>query len=104
MSVMIVGADHLGNIEKNLREYGIEEIEHMHGRNVGDRKKVHIPQAISLIVVLTDYVNHGTARNVKEQAKVQGVPMIFAKRSWCSLEQQLLKSGIMAQVVSRHIQ
>lgn len=93
MAVMIVGADHLGNISKNLRQYGVKSIEHLPGRNVGDRKKVRIPLAVSLVILLTDYVNHGTARNVKEQAKAQGVPLLFAKRSWCSLEQQLRKSG-----------
>lgn len=94
MSVMIVGADHLGNIEKNLQYCGITEIEHVCGRNVADRKKFSIPQYISLVVVLIDYVNHVTAQNVKEQAKARGVPMVFAKRSWCSLEEQLARHGI----------
>jgi hypothetical protein len=47
-----------------------------------------------LVVVFIDYVNHITARNVKERAKAQGVPMLFAQRSWCSLEEQLVKHGI----------
>ena len=38
MSVMIFGADHLGNIAKNLRHYGIDTIEHLPGRNVGTRR------------------------------------------------------------------
>lgn len=93
MSVMIVGADRLGNIEKKLRHHGIYTIEHVSGRNVSDRKKFCIPQPISLVIVLIDYINHGTARNIKEQAKAQGVPMIFAKRSWCSIARQLDRCG-----------
>ena len=93
MAVMIVGADNLGNIEKNLRDYGINSIEHLTCRNASARKKFSIPNAISLIVVFIDFVNHATARNLKEQAKSQGIPTIFAKRSWCSLEEQLVKQG-----------
>lgn len=94
MSIMIVGADHLGNIEKNLYSRGYTAIEHIRGRNVSDRKKFNIPHATALVVVLTDYVNHVTARNVKEQAKAQGVPTVFAKRSWSSLAEQLEKRGV----------
>ena len=90
MNVMIVGADHLGSISKNLESYGVTAIEHVRGRNTSDRK-IKIPQATSLVVVLTDYVNHGTARHVKEKAKSLGVPAIFAKRSWSSLEEELAK-------------
>ena len=93
MSVMIVGADHLGNIARNQRAYGLDNIEHVSGRNAGDRKKFSIPKAISLVVVLIDYLNHPTASHVKEQAKSQGIPMIFAKRSWCSIAEQLQKNG-----------
>jgi len=97
MSVMIVGADHLGSIKKNLRLYGICDIEHVSGRMVGDRKKFSIPRSISLVVVLTDFINHGTAKNVKEQAKAQGVQTIFAKRSWCSVAEQLEKHKFQAK-------
>ncbi|MBP2650381.1 MAG: hypothetical protein H6Q74_1206 [Firmicutes bacterium] len=98
MSVMIVGADHLGNIKKNLQMYGMCDIDHMSGRMVSDRKKFSIPRSTSLVVVLTDFVNHGTAKNVKEQAKVQGVQTIFAKRSWCSLAKQLEKHQFLAKI------
>ncbi len=87
---MIVGADHLGSIAKNLESYGISGIEHIRGRNTSDRK-IKIPHATSLVVVLTDYVNHGTARHVKDKAKSLGVPAIFAKRSWSFLEEELTK-------------
>ncbi|MBP1764214.1 MAG: hypothetical protein H6Q65_1272, partial [Firmicutes bacterium] len=40
---------------------------------------------------LTDYINHGTARHVKEKAKSLGIPAVFAKRSWRSLEEELTK-------------
>lgn len=91
--LMIIGADHLGGIEKNLSHHGFTDIAHIRGRNVNDRKKINIPANTALIVVLTDYINHMTARCIKEQAKAQGVPMVFAKRSWCFLSRELSRCG-----------
>lgn len=93
MSIMIVGADHLGGIEKNLRANGYSAFDHVCGRSAADRKSVPIPRATTLVVVLVDYVNHITARNIKKRAKAQGVPLVFAKRSWCSLAEQLKRVG-----------
>lgn len=93
MSVMIVGADHLNTISKNLKSMGISHIEHVTGRNGSDRKKFSIPLATQLIIVLVDYVNHNTAKNIKEEAKAKGVPLVFAKRSWCSIQNKLVECG-----------
>ena len=92
MNVIVIGADHLGSIEKNLEIYGATQIDHVSGRATIDRK-VAIPRTASLVVVLTDFVNHGTAKRAKAAAKAQGIPTVFAKRSWCLLEQELIKSG-----------
>jgi len=91
MSVMVIGADHLGNIEKNLQSWGFDQIRHISCRNVGDQKKLNISSSTSLIVVMIDFVNHGAARCIKEQAKIHGIPMVFAKRSWVSVAEQLDK-------------
>ena len=102
MSVMVVGADHLGNIEKNLQTWGFNEIRHISCRNVGDHKRLSISPSTSLIVVLIDFVNHGAAKAIKEQAKTQGIPMVFAKRSWVSLYEQLEKLD-MSSIVRANI-
>ena len=94
MSIMIVGADHLGNMRKNLEDYGIKEVEHICGRKTADRKRFEISRGTSLVVVLVDFVNHGTAKHIKEQAKSQGIRTDFAQRSWCSLQQQLERIGL----------
>ena len=94
MAVMVVGADHLGSIEKNLQSWGFDRIRHISCRNVGDQKKLNISASTSLIVVMIDFVNHGAARYIKEQAKLHGIPMIFAKRSWTSVAEQLEKLRI----------
>ncbi len=94
MSVMIVGADRLGGIEKNLAAQGFHVAAHVCGRSAADHRCVPIPRAATLVVVLVDYVNHVTARNIKKQAKIQGVPLVFARRSWRSLTEQLQRRGV----------
>ena len=89
MSVMLVGADHLGHIEKNLQTLGIHAIDHVTGRNVSDRKRFKFPLSTTLIVIFIDYINHTTAKNIKQMAKSQGVPLVFANRSWSSLQDKL---------------
>lgn len=89
MSVMLVGADHLGTIEKKMQMMGINSIDHITGRNSGARKKSKFPLSTALIVVFIDYINHTTAKNIKSMAKSQGVPLVFANRSWSSLEEKL---------------
>ena len=94
MSVMVVGADHLGSIKKNLQAWGFDRIQHISCRNVGDQKKLNISASTSLIVGMIDFVNHSAARCIKEQAKLHGIPMIFAKRSWTSVAEHLEKLRI----------
>ncbi|SEP35453.1 MULTISPECIES: DUF2325 domain-containing protein [Propionispora] len=89
MSIVIVGGDYLGNIEKNLYAMGVKELTHISGRKPIDRNKIKIPQSTSFILVLTDYINHCTAQNVKCIAKSKSIPMVFAKRSWSSVEEKI---------------
>lgn len=94
MSVLIIGGDTLGRIEKELQDLGVRQIDHITGRNAADKKKINIPKSTRLIVVLTDFINHTTAQNIKQTAKAQKVPMVFAKRSWSSVGQKLMVSGL----------
>ncbi|HWR39609.1 MAG TPA: DUF2325 domain-containing protein [Patescibacteria group bacterium] len=89
MMAVIIGADHLGGMEKKIRSYGITEIEHITGRNPANQRKFNIPKSANVILVMIDYVNHNTALMVKQQAKALAIPLIFANRSWCSLEKKI---------------
>ncbi|MFZ5817586.1 MAG: DUF2325 domain-containing protein [Bacillota bacterium] len=84
--VLIIGGDHLGSINQNLRGLGFDAIHHVKGRT---EKRVEIPAGTDLIVVLIDYVNHNLARWVKEQAKARSLPIIFSRRSWSAICQSL---------------
>lgn len=90
MSVLLVGGDRLGSMVKCLGGHGIEEICHLSGRKKSDMRKLRIPPTIAFVIVLVDYVNHMTAKHIKEQAKAQGVPVLFTRNSGCALEEKLL--------------
>jgi hypothetical protein len=89
MSVVIIGGDCLGGIEKNLYSLGVTELVHISGRKALDRNKISLPRATALVLVLTDFVNHGTAHSVKTLAKSRSIPVVFAKRSWRAVEEKL---------------
>lgn len=86
MSVLVIGGDYLGNIEKNLYAMGVKELTHISGRKPIERNKIKIPQSTSFILVLTDYINHCTAQSIKDAARAKDIPMVFAKRAWSSVE------------------
>ncbi|OIJ14591.1 dihydroorotate dehydrogenase [Anaerobacillus arseniciselenatis] len=89
-SLLIVGADNLGNIPGKLEELGINEIIHINGRKVRQVKR-DIPEGIDSVLVLTDFINHNLAKVVKKKAQEALVPIYYAKRSWCSIHQALSK-------------
>lgn len=89
--VLVVGGDHLGSIGENLRQLGYGDVIHVTGRN---ERRVDIPAGTRLILVLVDYVNHNLARWVKDQAKAQGIPTVFTRRSWSSVCQSLQNCGL----------
>ncbi len=95
MSVVVVGADYLGGIEKNLYSLGVKDLIHINGRKAGNQSKLSIPKNASFILVFTDYVNHNTAKMIKSIAKSQEIPLVFSKRSWGALEEKLISSGML---------
>ncbi|MBT9172710.1 MAG: hypothetical protein DDT21_01096 [Syntrophomonadaceae bacterium] len=86
MTVLLVGADRLGNMPKELEDYGASEIIHWSGRK--ERKK-DIPRHVDMILIVHDYVNHALMDCVKGQAKRRRLPIIFTKRGVADLKQAL---------------
>ncbi|ANB57139.1 hypothetical protein GFC29_2138 [Anoxybacillus sp. B7M1] len=95
-SLLVVGADHLGNITDKLINSGFKEIIHLDGRKVNMVKR-DIPEHIDLVLVMTDYVNHNLAKVIKQKAKNQEKPIYFVKRSWSSIHLVLQKAKVTKQ-------
>lgn len=94
MSVVIVGGDRLGNIEKKLYELGVNKLVHISGRKKSDSKKIVLNKQTSVVLVLTDYINHNLMEEVKCQARHFDIPVVFAKRSWTAVAQKLIAGRI----------
>jgi len=90
-TLLIVGGDHLGNIERNLMEMGFVDVIHITGRKVQMVKK-DIPERINSILVLTDFVNHNLSKSIKQKAKELALPVFYANRSWSSIQKVLRKN------------
>jgi hypothetical protein len=87
-SILIVGADHLGNMPEQLMTLGYREVLHVSGRKCQAVKK-GIPEHVDAVLVLTDYVNHNLSKAIRQKAKEQSLPIYYAKRSWCSVQKAL---------------
>ncbi len=99
-SLLVVGADHLGNITDKLVNSGFREIIHVNGRKVNMVKR-DIPEHVDAVLVMIDYINHNLAKKVKEKARrkaktspfilssVRGVRFILCWSSW----RNMLKHG-----------
>ncbi|BBB90346.1 MAG TPA: DUF2325 domain-containing protein [Methylomusa anaerophila] len=97
MSIVVIGGDHLGSIEKNLYAVGVQELTHISGRNSPAKAKLAISKKTDAVLVLTDYINHNTAAMAKNLAKAHSIPLIFAKRSWTSVAEKLKSEGIIGR-------
>lgn len=91
MSILVIGADHLGDIAVRLKELGCHSLTHLKGRKNTQKRSLQIPAGTDLVLVMTDYVDHNIARSVRDSAKMQSVPVVFSKRSWSYLSNQLKK-------------
>lgn len=89
MSILVVGADHLGDITTRLEHMGCNCLTHIRGRKNFKKNKVKIPSGTDLVLVMTDYVNHNISSLIKNEAKSKSIPVIYAKRSWSSIAQKL---------------
>ncbi|KKM09560.1 hypothetical protein SY88_18365 [Clostridiales bacterium PH28_bin88] len=90
LTVLLVGADQLGNIPKELEQYGCKEIIHWSGRKAQTRKK-SIPANVHMVLLFHDFVSHGLMDIVKEQAKRRRLPIVFSRRGTADLKRAMVK-------------
>lgn len=80
MTVLIVGADRLGNIPRKLHTEGAKEIIHWNGRRKSFLNKA-IPKNIDKVIIYYDFINHNFMLNIKRQAKKNSIPIVYCKRA-----------------------
>lgn len=52
---------------------------------------VEIPQEVDVVLILTNYVNHGCAVKIKEKARKMGVKTLFTRRAWSHISEMLAR-------------
>jgi hypothetical protein len=67
---------------------GFTDVKHLTGRKK-NHKTLDMPEQVDIILVLTDYVSHGLAVKVKEEAREKGVRTVFARRAWSHIAKVL---------------
>ncbi|MBK5263532.1 MAG: DUF2325 domain-containing protein [Peptostreptococcaceae bacterium] len=80
MTLLVLGADKLGNIRENLEMEGVDKIIHWSGRCASCKHKC-IPNNVCKIIIFCDFINHMAMGNVKKQAKKMNIPVTYCKRS-----------------------
>jgi hypothetical protein len=82
MNAVLVGADRLGNIPDSLAGFGIHIQRHVTGRSsVHQRSMPALPRDTDLLILFTDFLNHNAMKSYRNQAQVQGIPVIACRRS-----------------------
>jgi hypothetical protein len=90
MNAVLVGADYLGNIPDSLAEFGINVRRHVSGRSSSHQRSTpSLPRDTDLLILFTDFLNHNAMKSYKNQAQLQGIPVIACRRSASCLVQSV---------------
>lgn len=89
MTVLLVGADRLGNIPKELEQHGCTEVIHWPGRKPQCKK---IPVSVDMVLVFHDFINHRLMDDVKSQAKRRRLPILFSRRGIADMKNVMAAS------------
>jgi hypothetical protein len=82
MNAIVVGADRLGNIPESLAGYGIQIQRHVSGRSSSHQRSIPaLPRGTELLILFTDFLNHNAMKSYRNQAQIQGIPVIACRRS-----------------------
>jgi len=82
MNAVLVGADRLGNIPDSLAGFGIRIRRHVTGRlSAHQRSTPVLPRDTDLLILFTDFLNHNAMKSYRNQAQIQGIPVIACRRS-----------------------
>lgn len=90
MSVLVIGGDDITSIKSVLQTYGCERIEHWSGRKKSITFK-SIPDRIECILMITGRLTHNLMTRFKNESKKKGIPLVYAKYSTCSVEEEWVK-------------
>jgi hypothetical protein len=81
MAVLVIGGDNINPIKSVLNSLGVDDILHWDGRNKNSVTKKKLPENLSCVLMLTNFLNHNAMHKFKNEAKKKNIPFICASRS-----------------------
>ena len=93
MSVLILGGDKIEPIRKVLIGLGVSDIIHWTARNQknGRKRSKTIPSKVSLVVMLTNFLNHNAMIHYRSEAKSKGLPIVYSTRNVDCVKSEFIK-------------
>lgn len=92
MSILLLGADEVNPIKNLLQGLGAKDIIHWDMRKKSSTCNKSIPQKTGCLVMLTNYLSHNAMKKYKKEAKKMGIPVVCAKRSIASVDEEYRKT------------
>ncbi len=94
MSILILGGDNIDPIRKVLMSLGVDNIVHWTARSQkrGRQKSRPLPPKVSMVVMLTNFLNHNAMKYYKAQAKKRGLPVVYAERHIECIKSEFIKT------------
>jgi hypothetical protein len=90
MSVLVLGGDKIDSIHSVLQTFSFDNVTHWDARNPSIVRK-EIPSDVTLVIMLTNFLNHNAMNKFKNEAKRKAIQFICAKRSESSVFCELCK-------------
>ncbi len=93
MSVLVLGGDKIDPIRKVLMELGVLDIIHWTARNQknGRKKDKVIPTKVSMVLMLTNFLNHNAMKHYRAEAKAKDLPIVYSTRNVECVKSEFLK-------------
>lgn len=94
MSVLILGGDKIDPIRNVLTTLGVENIIHWTARNQknGRKKDKVIPSKVTILLMLTNFLNHNAMKHYRAEAKAKGLPVVYATRNVECVRSEFIKT------------
>jgi len=85
---LVIGGDRITGLRQMLQAQGIDTVDHWSGRKPGDVRR-ELPQHLTMIVVVTGWLNHSMMYHIKHLAHKRGLRIIYVRHGADLLQHKL---------------
>lgn len=85
---LVIGGDRIEGIRHVLHAQGIDSVDHWTGRKPSDVRR-DLPQHLTMIVVVTGWLNHSMMYHIKHLAQKRGLRILYVRHGADLLQHKL---------------